>query len=202
MVDEAARILAEWQQHLVDGEVSATRRRIVAEFGGRLRRDPLALADEEFLAVADRTVLCHAIVAAATTAGVADACDLQLYDPATGTLRIVQQRGFSAAFGEYFSAVDAATPTACGAALATGEPVVVDDVARSPVFADPPTRDAVLAAGSRAVDSYPLRDGAGRVLGVLSFHYHRPRPRRGRPELVARSAALALGRVPEPVRHG
>jgi hypothetical protein len=59
---------------------------------------------------------------------------------------------------------------------------VVDDIVRSPIFADQPSPGVLRYAGSRAVSSYPLRDGAGRIIGMLSFHSRNPGPHAGRPE--------------------
>ncbi|WP_179855075.1 GAF domain-containing protein [Paractinoplanes atraurantiacus] len=62
-------------------------------------------------------------------------------------------------------------PTACGTALTRREPVLVDDIARSDIFRSRQVLEPILAAGSRAVYTYPLLTGDGGVLGVLSFHY-------------------------------
>jgi len=77
--------------------------------------------------------------------GVADACDLQILDRRTWFLRIASHRGFLPAFLEYFAAVDAAVPSACGTALATGDPVLIDDITTSAIFAGRPTLEPVLA---------------------------------------------------------
>ena len=68
-------------------------------------------------------------------------------------------------------------------------------VASSQVFASTPGLEVMLAAGSRAVYSYPLLSAAGDPLGVLSFHARRPVARQTQPSAVARSAALALAIV-------
>jgi hypothetical protein len=196
VAEQQVRIRGQQQQLLVDAEVRATRQRILTDFRQRLRDDPYALADTQFLATADRPVILRAIIIAATIVGGADASDLQIYDPPTGSLRIVEQRGFNAAFLDYFASVDATVPSACGIALATGEPVLIDDITRSPIFVGQPTLGVVLAAGTRAVRSYPLHAGDGRTLGVLSLHYREPRPRRGRPDAVAWGAACALASLP------
>lgn len=190
---DQSRILARLQQQAIDGEVRTSRRLLLSGLRKRLRTDPRALSGEEFLGVADRATVLDGILLAATIVGAADACDLQLYDPDTATLRIARQRGFTREFLAYFASVDLAQPTAYAIAAATGEPVIVDDVTRSPVFAGRPTLDVMLAAGSRAVHSHPLHDeAAGSLLGVLSFHYRARTPHHGDRELVAWSAARAL----------
>jgi anti-anti-sigma factor len=189
---EQTRIVARLQQQAIDGELRATRRILLADLRERLRADPRALAGAEFLAVADTAAVLDAIVLAATVVGAADACDLQLYDPHTATLSVARQRGFTR---ECLAHLAAARPSASATAATTGAPVLIDDIATSPIFAGQPTLDVMLAAGSRAVHAHPLHDGAGQLLGVLSFHYRAARPRRGDRELVAWAAARALART-------
>lgn len=81
--------------------------------------------------------------------------------------------------------------TGCG----HGGRASANDITDSAIFAGQPTLDVILAVGMRAVQSYPLRTGGGRVLGMLSFHYHQTTPRRGNAELVAGCAAVVLARV-------
>jgi GAF domain len=193
------RIVAEQEQRLIEREVRATRRALVQAWQRRGGSEPPAVLDEDFLAVADQAAVADAIVTAAVTAGAADACDLQMLDPRHKTLEIRAHRGLTEEFLTYFAVVDSGGRSACGTALATGEPILVDDVTRSPIFAGCPSLEVMVAAGSRAVQSYPLLDDSGDLLGMLSFHYRHPAPRRGNPELVAWSAARALAQLPAQV---
>ena len=126
----------------------------------------------------------------------ADMGNIQLLDD-SGRLRIVAHRGFEAPFLEFLDEVhdDLA---ACGTALAKGERVVVEDVAGSPVFMGTPALDAMLAAGARAVQSTPLVSRTGKVLGMFSTHYRRPRRPNERElqllDLLARQAADLIER--------
>jgi PAS domain S-box-containing protein len=63
---------------------------------------------------------------------------------------------------------------ACGAALLRGERVIVEDVSTSPVFAASLARDVVLAAGVKAVQSAPLIDRSGALIGMFSTHFRQP----------------------------
>ena len=101
----------------------------------------------------------------------ADRGNIQILDPATGSLRIAAQRGFGAEFLDYFAAVDD-DRSACGRAARGCAQTVIADVNADESFA--PHRDIAAASGFRAVQSTPLIDQAGRLLGVVSTHYPRP----------------------------
>jgi hypothetical protein len=101
----------------------------------------------------------------------ADRGNVQLVDPATGALRIAAQCGFSAEFLDYFAVV-ADDGSACGRAAGRAAQVVIADVATDLGFA--PHREIAAASGFRAVQSTPLLDGSGRLVGMVSTHYARP----------------------------
>jgi GAF domain-containing protein len=97
--------------------------------------------------------------------------NVQLADPATGALTIAAQRGFGPEFAEYFAAVTD-DGSACGRAARHHAQVVITDVTTDPGFA--PHREIALASGFRAVQSTPLVNRAGYLVGMLSTHYPRP----------------------------
>jgi GAF domain-containing protein len=101
----------------------------------------------------------------------ADRGNIQILDTATGSLTIMAQSGFSAEFLGYFAAVDD-DRAACGRAAKERAQTVIVDVNADEGFA--PHRDIAAASGFRAVQSTPLVDRAGRLLGVVSTHYPRP----------------------------
>ena len=101
----------------------------------------------------------------------ADRGNIQIVDPATGSLRITAQSGFGAEFLDYFAAVDD-DRSACGRAARERAQTVIADVNADEGFAS--HRDIAAASGFRAVQSTPLVDQAGRLLGVVSTHYPRP----------------------------
>ena len=110
----------------------------------------------------------------ATLVGGATRGNIQLFDAATRSLAIVVQRGFGKEFLEFFAHVHEGE-AACGATMMSGKRVVVEDVTDSPIFFRTPALELMLDAGARAVQSTPLFDGAGRLVGVLSTHYREPR---------------------------
>src|SRR5499427_1786334 len=115
--------------------------------------------------------------------------NVQLADPATGALKIAAQRGFGPEFMEYFAAVTD-DRSACGRAAQHHAQVVITDVTADPGFA--PHRDIALASGFRAVQSTPLVNRAGHLVGMLSTHYPRPTtPPRRDLQTVSRFGALA-----------
>jgi hypothetical protein len=115
--------------------------------------------------------------------------NVQLADPATGALRIAAQRGFGAEFLAYFATVTD-DRSACGRAAQHHAQVVITDVITDPGFA--PHREIALASGFRAVQSTPLVNRAGHLVGMLSTHYDRPTtPPRRDLQIVSRFGALA-----------
>ena len=79
-------------------------------------------------------------------------------------LSIVSQRGFEAPFLDFFRVVQ------YGAAPRQAERVIVEDVATSALF-DDDTRSVMLAAGALAVQSTPLINRSGQLVGMFSTHY-------------------------------
>ena len=117
---------------------------------------------------------------------------------ADGVLRIQAQLGFGEPFLTHFNVVEE-KHAACGTALAKAGRVVVEDVERSPVFVGTPELKVLLAAGVRSVQSTPLLDRTGAVLGVLSTHCRRPWRPTERDfrliDLLARQAADLIGKI-------
>ena len=64
---------------------------------------------------------------------------------------------------------------ACGTALRDAQRVIVEDVTKSPIFIGSQALKVMLDAGARAVQSTPLIDQSGQVLGIFSTHYRTAR---------------------------
>ena len=79
--------------------------------------------------------------------------NIQIVDPATGSLRLVTQAGFGPEFLDYFAVVED-VHSACGRAARQGAQTAVGDVRADPGFR--PHREIAAAAGFRAVQSTPL----------------------------------------------
>ncbi len=128
----------------------------------------------------------------------ADMGNIQLYHPQRGVLEIIAQQGFSPEYLDYFQEVRADAGTACSRALKSGQRVIVEDVQTDVDFA--PHCQMLTHVGLRAMQSTPLLDSQGQILGVLSTHFcqpHRPTERELRMldlymPLVSAMIALAL----------
>jgi hypothetical protein len=131
----------------------------------------LYAAAKELRGLSRPSVLFGKVLEGALSLGGADRGNLQLVSPATGSLVIVAEHGFGAEFLEYFAAVDD-DRSACGRAAKRHAQTVIVDVTTDPAFA--PHRAIAAASDFRAVQSTPVIDGAGRLIGVVSTHYRRP----------------------------
>lgn len=118
----------------------------------------------------------------------ADRGNVQIVDPISGSLRIAAQAGFDDEFLEYFAIVND-DGSACGRAARRLAQTVVADVNTDPSFA--PHRGIAAASEFQAVQSTPLVDVRGHLVGVLSTHYRRPyRPPDADLELMKRFGEL------------
>lgn len=81
---------------------------------------------------------------------------------------------FPVAFREALNGISIDPPFlgSCGSAVTRGELTVVGDVARDQTYSQL-WRELLLACGSQALSSHPIRDG-GTVVGCLSVHYSEP----------------------------
>jgi hypothetical protein len=103
----------------------------------------------------------------------ADMGNLQLFDPASNSLRIEAQRGFNKPFLDFFDRVHDGQ-AACGTAIQRLERVIVGDVTESPIFRGTTALEVMLDARACAVQSTPLVGGSGLLLGMISTHWDRP----------------------------
>jgi len=74
-------------------------------------------------------------------------------------------------FLDYFAVVEDGH-SACGRAAQASAQAVIADVTADPGFA--PRREIAAASGFRAVQSTPLVDHGGRLIGMVSTHFRRP----------------------------
>jgi GAF domain-containing protein len=137
------------------------------------------------------SLLAKALEGALDLAG-ADRGNLQILDPATGSLRIAVQHGFGAEFLDYFAVVDD-DRSACGRAAKQGVQTVIADVSTDATFE--PHRDIAARSAFRAVQSTPLIDRTGRLLGVVSTHYGYPYAPPGRDLEILKRYGYLVGQL-------
>ena len=97
---------------------------------------------------------------------------VQLYDPERDVLETVAHRGFDQVFLDHFREVQVNDGSAYGQALTNGQRIIIEDVQLAPEFE--PHRQAAAAAGFRAVQSTPLINWHGNLLGALSTYFSQP----------------------------
>jgi GAF domain-containing protein len=102
----------------------------------------------------------------------ADFGNVDLYEPSTDTLVMVAHHNFAPDFVDIFACLAPDGRTACSRALASGQQVIIEDVANDALMA--PHVEAVREAGFRSVYATPLLRKSGEVAGVLSVHFAHP----------------------------
>jgi hypothetical protein len=131
----------------------------------------------------------------------ADKGNIQLIEPDAVVLTIAAQRGFGPEFLKNFEKVRDG-PSACDAAMRSGERLVVEEVTTSEIFAGQPSMNVLVRAGVRAVISTLLISSAGNLLGIISTHFREPHHpsewELSLMDLLARQAADYLERKHEP----
>lgn len=193
-------------QKLITAAVEITPRKKAQE---ALRQSEARLAQEvaalrrlhqmtgRVVTVSDRQQALDEILNASLEILQADFGDIQLFDQESQALVIVAQHGFEQSFLDKFHQVRADDDTSCGRALRYGRRVVIADVAADTAYA--PYLEAVREAGYRAVQSTPLVNHLGQVMGVLSTQYRQPTTLTERDEqlldLLAYQAANLLERL-------
>ena len=95
--------------------------------------------------------------------------NVQLFNPYLDGLQIVAHHGFDKLFLQQFAIVRWDEPTACGRAYRFGLRVVIPDISIDRVYAH--YLSIAQASGYRAVQSTPIIQSGGAVIGVLSTHF-------------------------------
>ena len=98
--------------------------------------------------------------------------NIQFNNPDAGGLEICVQRGFSDSFLACFRIVRTDDPCICGRAFRLGRRVTAFDVSADPQFK--PFLHIAKAEGFQSVQSTPVLDHDGCVVGVISTHFREP----------------------------
>lgn len=118
-------------------------------------------------------VFCENIVTLAVMIAGADMGAMQILDGASGTLKLCACLGFDLDAISSFGDISAASPTACGRALAQGRRVIVTDIYASDVC-DEPSLALLCAAGVMAIQATPIVSRAGNVIGMVTTYWRSP----------------------------
>lgn len=94
---------------------------------------------------------------------------LQIYDESREHLIILAQRNLRAAFLHHLARVKPGDGSACGRCLEDNAPVVIEDVNTDSAFQ--PHREFANEAGFKAVQAFPVQDGSGNLVAVLSTYF-------------------------------
>ena len=141
----------------------------------------------------DSHSICQEIIDTAIAITKADKGNIQLLDQSTGKLKIVAHRGFDLSFLKFFETVGAGEVTACGTAMERMERVVIEDVTQSPIFVGSDALKVLLNEEVRSLQSTPLVNRSGKLLGILSTHFSKIRTLSERElmlvDILARQAA-------------
>ncbi len=111
------------------------------------------------------TLLPQVLRGAMALVGGGDFGNIQIVDPSVGSLPLVTQADFGPEFLDYFGVVEDVHST-CGRAARQGTQTAVADIRADPGFT--PHREIAAAARFRAVQSTPLADYAGHLIGMVS----------------------------------
>ncbi|HYL01211.1 MAG TPA: chemotaxis protein CheB [Steroidobacteraceae bacterium] len=163
LVDVSTLRQAERELHAARALVAEDLRRMTRlhELGGRLA------ASSELPASLEELLRAALEITAAQMGAV------QQYDPAVG-LRMAAHLGLGQPLLDYFAQAAPHADAASAQARSSRQRVLVEDVTTSPLFADSPSRQVLLAGGVRAVQCTPLLDRSGQLLGMFSTHYRTP----------------------------
>ncbi|MGG6296818.1 chemotaxis protein CheB [Leptolyngbya sp. AN02str] len=116
---------------------------------------------------------------------------VQLYDLQRGVLTVAAHRGFGSEFLDYLQAMAVNSNSSCYRAVQQRQRMMIEDVQIEPEYE--PHRSIAATAGVRALQSTPLINRRGEILGVLSTYFqepHRPSERELRMlDLYARQAS-------------
>jgi len=103
----------------------------------------------------------------------ADYGNIQWFDSKSEALRIVAQHGFRREFLDYFDIVHCDHQCVCSAAMSRLSRVVVREVATDSLLSSE-ARGVLLRAKVCAVQSTPLVEVSGKLVGMVSTHYSQP----------------------------
>jgi two-component system CheB/CheR fusion protein len=104
----------------------------------------------------------------------ADAGSIQMMEAEPNALRLLVWQGFHPESAAFWERVGLDSNSSSGEALRAGQRVVVPDTETCDFLAGAPDLEAYCRSGIRAMQSTPLVSRSGRLLGMISTHWHQP----------------------------
>jgi PAS domain S-box-containing protein len=147
----------------------------------------------------DVGTLYSSIIDAAIELMSSDAASMQLLEVDKGELRLLAWKGFHSESAAFWDLVSIDSSSTCGVALLSHKRVIVPDVEQEPFLAGSEDLDAYRLSQIRAVQTTPLISRTGRLLGMISTHWHQPKAlveaELGMLDALARQAADLIERT-------
>jgi len=149
----------------------------------------------------DTTTLYPQIMDAAVSIMCSDYASMQILHPergSNGELHLLAFRGFNPQTAKFWEWVRPDSPSSCGAALRSGQRVIVPDIETCDFMAGTDDLTTCRESGIRAMQTTPLVSRSGRLLGMISTHWrnpHQPSERQlGVLDILARQTADLIER--------
>jgi two-component system CheB/CheR fusion protein len=147
----------------------------------------------------DVDALYDQILEAARALMRSDVASLQRRSPARNELFLLAHKGFATESAKFWEWVRADNTTSCGMVLTRGEPIIIPDVESWDLVAETDDLSHYRLCGIRAILSAPLISRDGRLVGVISTHWHHTHQPSERelhlPDVLARQAADLIERL-------
>jgi len=182
-----ARELNEWEHCVAEFGANIARFVIERDSAARALRNTEArlaqeLADSEqlqrisaaLIEAGGIKVLYQQILDAVVTLMHSEMASMQMLHPERNEPELLAYKGFHPESAAFWHWVRVDSESTCGAALRTGERVIVEDIETCDFMAGTADLDAYRKSGIRAVQSTPLISRSGRVLGMISSHWREP----------------------------
>lgn len=137
----------------------------------------LATLSTELVREDDNEALYKKLLDAATVIMRADFASMQMLYPecgAEGVMKLMATRGFTPEAIEFWDRVPAGSASSCGHTMRSGTRTLIPDVEAWAPLAGTSDLDAYRDAGIRAVQSTPLINRSGGIVGIISTHWRRP----------------------------
>ena len=155
----------------------------------------------------DEQSLYDTIIDAAMVIMQSRCASMQIFDPETRELKLLNARGFDDPATAHWKSVSIDSTSIGGQALLTGERVIVSDVLECDYLVGSDDLKLYHRLGMRAIQSTPLYSRTGELLGMISTHWaapHQPSERAQRLlDVLGRQAAdlIERRRADDALRH-